>query len=293
MAAQGARVASGSARRHKRPLWLRDLQHDLPIHLVLLVGLGVAFIPIAFMLMISLKSMGQFITQPLGLSLPLEWKNYVIAFIVVKRSLVNSVGMTAAVIALSLAISSLAGYVFARFEFPGRELAFWLYLSVLFVPPILTFATRYVLVAEMGLLDTYAVQVLPYVAHAQVFQTVILRSFFASLPQEVMEAAKVDGANVIQVFLRIVLPMSRPILATLAVLRAIGFWDEWLWPMVTVRSGELRPLALQVFYLSSHAGAHVGWQMAANVIASLPLVILFALASKQFVEGLTSGAVKF
>lgn len=256
-------------------------------------GLIVAFIPIALMLLISLKNMGQFMTQPLGLTLPLQWSNYLIAFNVLKRSLLNTLGMTVAVVILSLGISALAGYAFSRFRFPGRELLFWFYLSVLFIPSILTFATRYAVVAMLGILDTYIVQILPYIAHAQIFQTVVLRSFFSGIPNEVVESAQVDGAGAMQIFLRIILPMSRPILATLAVMRAIGFWDEWLWPMITVHKWELRPVGLQVFYLASDVGAHVGRQMAGNVIASLPLVILFILASKQFVEGLTSGAIKF
>jgi ABC-type glycerol-3-phosphate transport system permease component len=131
------------------------------------------------------------------------------------------------------------------------------------------------------------------VANAQIFQTVVLRSFFSGISNEIIEAARVDGASVWQVFWRIVLPMSRPILATLAVLRAVGFWDEWVWPLVTVTSYAIRPLGMQVYYLQSDIGRDVGRQMAGFVIASIPLIALFIAASKQFVEGLTSGAVKF
>ena len=277
----------------KAPQWLRDLRHDWPIHLVLISGLLVAFIPLLFMLNISVKNMGQFMTKPLSITYPFDWSNYKIAFRVLLRAFLNTLGMEVVVVSVSVGISALTGYVFARFNFPGRDTLFWLFLSVLFVPGILTFATKYALVHRMGILDTYAVQVVPYIAGSQVFMTVVLRSFFAGLPSEVIEAARVDGAGPIGVFARIVLPMSRPILATMAVMRTMGFWDEWLWPMVTVRSWEIRPIGLQVLYLASDVGAHVGRQMAGYVLASLPLLIVFSVASRQFVEGLTSGAIKF
>jgi len=279
-------AASGWQRR------LLEFRHDWPLHVVLILALLIAFAPLGLMVIISFKNMGQFFAAPLSLTFPLEWENYVIAFNVLKRSILNSTFMAVMVIILSIGIAALSAYVFAMFQFPGRDFLFWLYLSVMFVPGILTLTTRYILVQRLGLLDTYWVQILPYVATAQVFQTVILRSFFAGLPKEVIEAAKVDGAGVLRIFWQIVLPMSRPILATLAVMRAIGFWDEWLWPMITVLEWDVRPVALQVFYLQGNVGGHVGYQMAGYVISSLPLVILFALASKQFVRGLTSGAIR-
>lgn len=283
----------GRGRRgRKAPGWLVNLRHDRGIHVIFLLGLAIAFLPLWFMLTISVKSMGQFMVEPLGLTYPIATENYVIAWNVLKRSLLNSLGMTLVVVVVSIGIAALSAYVFALFQFPGRNLLFWSFLSVLFIPGILTFATRYQLVDALGMVDTYAVQILPYIALSQIFQIVVLRSFFASLPLEVIESAQVDGAGIWRVFLQIVLPMSRPILATLAVIRAIGFWDEWLWPMVTVFKWELRPMALQVFYLSSDIGPHVGRQMAGYVLASIPLLIFFAVANKQFVKGLTSGAIK-
>jgi ABC-type glycerol-3-phosphate transport system permease component len=281
------------ARRRKRPGWLKNLRQDWLIHILIIFGMFIAFIPIALMLLISVKNMGQFITQPLGITLPFEWSNYTIAWNVLKRSILNSLGMTTVTVLLSLLVSALAAYSFSRFSFPGKEALFWFYISVLFIPGILTFATQFTLVAQMGILDTYIVQILPYVAHAQIFQTVILRAFFSGIPNEIIESAQVDGANFWQVFMRIVIPMSRPILATLAVMRALSFWDEWLWTLITVSSWEIRPMGLQVFYLASDIGAHTGRQMAGFVIASIPMIILFIVASKQFVEGLTSGAMKF
>jgi ABC-type glycerol-3-phosphate transport system permease component len=279
--------------RSRQPEWLKNLRHDWKNHLFLGVGLLLSAIPIFFMLNISVKSQGQFLTNALGITYPFQWDNWVIAFNVLKRSILNSALIALVVTVGSLTVASIGAYVFARFKFPGRELLFWLVLGILFVPGILTFATRVVMVSDMKLIDTYWVMIIPVIAGTQIFEMFVLRAFFQGLSEEVMEAARVDGAGVWTIFTRIVIPMSRPILATLAVLRVIDVWNEWLWPLVTINNRDLRPMALQVFWLQSDMGAHVGRQMAGYAIASIPLLILFVLFSRQFVEGLTSGAIKW
>jgi len=167
----------------------------------------------------------------------------VVAFNVIKLSMLNSVLLVLTNVIGTLTLASISAYVFARFRFPGRELLFWFILAILFIPGILTFATRYMLVAQMGLLDTYWVMIIPLTAGGQVFDIFVLRGFFAGIPEEILEAARIDGAGRMIVFLKILLPMSRPILATLAVMRTINVWNEWLWPMITVSKYELRPMA--------------------------------------------------
>lgn len=277
----------------RRAGWLRNFRHDWPIHLFMGIGLFFSGVPILFMLLMSLKSQGQFLTRPLAITFPLHWDNYVIAFNVLKRSILNSIVLVAINVLGSLSLAALAAYIFARFRFPGRELLFWLILGIIFVPGILTFAPSFVIVSQLKLVDTFWVLILPTIAGAQIFAIFVLRSFFAGISEEILDAARVDGAGIIVVFWRIVLPMSRPILAALAIIRAVDVWNEWLWPLVTIQKYELRPMALQVFYLSSDMGAHVGRQMAGYAIATIPLLILFVLFTRQFVEGLSAGAIKW
>jgi len=294
MANTSATLRRGSqARRRQRPTWRKNLRHDWPIHTFMITGLLISSIPILFMLMISMKSQAQYVTKPLQITFPIHWDNYIIAFNVLKRSLLNSAWLAIVNVLSVLTLASISAYVFARFQFPGRNLLFWLILAILFIPGILTFAPRYVLVSQMRMLDTFWVLILPYVAGSTIFEIFVLRSFFAGISGEVIEAAKVDGAGVMTVFWKIVIPMSRPILATLAVVRTMDWWNEWLWPLVTVQQYALRPMALQVFYLANDIGPQIPRQMAGYAIASIPLLILFALFSKQFVEGLTSGAIKW
>ncbi len=276
-----------------QPNWLRHFKHDWPSHLLLGFGLFISAVPLLFMLNISLKSQGQYMVDPLGVTTPFQLDNYVVAWRVLRRSLLNTIVLAVIITFLSMALAAIAAYVFARFQFPGRELLYWGILAILFIPGILSFTPRFVLVRDLGLLDTYWVMILPVVAGAQIFQAIILRSFFQSISTEILEAAWMDGAGVVRTFTQIILPLSRPILATLAVMRVIDVWNEWLWPLLTITDATMRPMALQVYYLTSDVGAHVGRQMAGYTLATIPLLILFAFASRQFVEGLTSGALKF
>lgn len=288
-----ARVRADAVER-RPPAWVRDLQHDWPIHTAMILGMIISLIPVAFMLMISVKSLGQFITQPLGLTRPFNWENYVIAWNVIKHPMMISAILVVINTSFTLLVASVTAYVFARFRFPGREFFFWLVLGVMFIPSILTFATRFVLVVRLGMLDTLWAMIIPVVAGSQVGQIFFLRSFFASLSEDILESARIDGAGVMRVFFSIVVPMSRPIIATLAVMQAMSVWGSWLWPSVVIRTWANRPMALQVLYLASDIGlSHFGRQMAGYVIATVPMVVLFVLASKQFVEGITSGAMKF
>lgn len=275
------------------PQWLRDLRRDWPLHLFLMVGLIISIIPLLFMVLISFKDMGQFITQPLGLTFPLHLENYSVAYAVLQRSFINSLVVAVLSIAGTLLVACLAAYVFARFQFPGREALYWVIIGVLFIPGILTFATRYVLVAQYGLLDTYWVMIIPRIAGAQIFQIFVLRSFFASLPEEILEAARLDGAGVLRILWLIIVPLSRPIMATLGIIELLGVWNDWLWPLITIKQADLRPMALQVLFLTSDVGTHYGYQMAGYVLATLPMLIIFAIFSKQFIEGLGSGALKW
>jgi ABC-type glycerol-3-phosphate transport system permease component len=287
------RTLARAKARQRQPDWLRDLRHDWPSHLLLGFGLVISAIPLLFMLNISLKSQGQFMVEPLGVTTPFQLDNYTIAWRVLRRSLLNTVVLAITITAASMALAAVAAYVFARFDFPGRELLYWRILAILFIPGILSFTPRFVLVRDLGLLNTYWVMILPIVAGAQIFQAIMLRSFFQSISTEILEAAWMDGAGVVRTFTQIVLPLSRPILATLSVMRVIDVWNEWLWPFITVSDPTMRPMALQVYFLTSDVGAHVGRQMAGYTLATIPLLILFAFASRQFVEGLTSGALKF
>ncbi len=152
---------------------------------------------------------------------------------------------------------------------------------------------RYVVTANFHLLDNYLGLIIPYTSFGSIFAIFVLRTFFASVPGELIEAARMDGASHWTIFWRIMIPLSRPILATLAIIQLIRLWNEYIWPFLVISKKNLYPLALSLKGFSSDFGTQWGLIMACYVMASLPLLIVFAFASKQFIKGITSGAIKF
>ena len=285
--------STGKIRSYRYPAWLRNLQSDWMLLVILVGSLAISFVPLALMFNISFKDMGQYFAQPMGLTIPLHLENYEVAFNVLWQPFINSVIVSGLTIIGTLVVSSLGAYAFARFRFPGRDHLYWLIIGVLFIPGILTLTTRFILVANYGMLNTYAVLIIPGIANHLVFTVFVLRAFFAGLPEEILEAARVDGANALQVLWQIVVPLSRPILATLGIIILLSVWGDWIWPLITIKNAEMRPMALQVLFMSADVGPHYGLQMAGFSLATIPLIIMFALFSRQFIEGLSSGALKW
>ena len=168
-------------------------------------------------------------------------------------------------------------------------------IALMMVPGILTLLPRFMLIYKFGLLNTYWALILPYISGNQVFQTFVLRTFFASLPQELFEAAKIDGAGELRVYSTIAIPLSKPILGTLAILVSRGVWNDLIWPRIVLIDATMRTITAALStYMPGDAGGvpAYGARFAGYILASLPLLILFAFTMKQFMAGLTSGALK-
>ncbi|MGC8890905.1 MAG: carbohydrate ABC transporter permease, partial [bacterium] len=193
-----------------------------------------------------------------------------------------------------LLIGSVSAFTFARFNFPGKDLLFFAILSLLMIPGILTLVPSFLLVKRLGLLNTYWALILPYISGGQVFGIFILRSFIASLPEELFESARVDGASTLQTFFSIAIPLSKPILVTVAIMNILGTWNDYVWPLVTIPDGRLWTITVGIVSFSSQYGGLEMWgpMFAGYVIASIPLIILFFFTMRYFIAGLTSGALK-
>jgi multiple sugar transport system permease protein/raffinose/stachyose/melibiose transport system permease protein len=159
---------------------------------------------------------------------------------------------------------------------------------------VLTLIPLFLLVKDMGLLNTYWVLILPYIAGGQAFAIFVLRSFIASQPEEIFESARIDGANEFTIYSRIALPMAKPILGTLAILSLLSTWNDYIWPSVTLRNPELWTISLQLVSFSSQWASlqQYGQMFAGYVVASIPLFLLFIFTMRLFIEGLASGAIK-
>lgn len=272
----------------------KTLRHDLRFHVFLVVLGAITFYPLIFTLFTSFKDNTQFYSTFWGPALPLHWSNYSDAWSQLADSIINTIVVGLVSSAGVVLLASLAAYVFARHRFPGSEPIFYAIIALLMIPGVLTLIPLFLLVKDLGLLNTYWVLILPYIAGGQAFAIFVLRSFIASQPEAIFESARIDGANELQIYARIALPIAKPILGTLAILSLLSSWNDYIWPSVTLRNPELWTISLKLVSFSSQWDAlqQYGPMFAGYVIASIPLLILFMFTMRLFIEGLASGAIK-
>jgi multiple sugar transport system permease protein len=206
------------------------------------------------------------------------------------RWLLNSVVAAGAQTILIVVTASMAAYALARLDFPGKRIIFGVIIATLLVPAVIFLIPNYLIVDNLGWLDTLWAVIVPGSAGA--FGVFFLRQFFISLPGEIEEAARVDGAGDIRIFLQIILPLSRPALATLAVLSFLTNWNDFIWPIYVLLSPENLTLQPGLSVLQGTYSTHYGVVMAGAVIASVPVLVLFSMAQKQIVESVASSGVK-
>jgi len=261
-----------------------------------LVVLGVIFIsPLVFMLVTSFK------TRVEAAGLPPTWipkEPTTQAYDSVLNSegtpvlqwFVNSMIAATAHAALVVATAALAAYPLARMEFRGKKIVFGLIIATLFVPPVILIIPNYLIVGELAWLDTLTAVIVPTAAGA--FGVFFLRQFFLSLPAELEEAAVLDGANRWQIFLKVILPLSKPALVTLALLAFLTNWNDFLWPVYVLFSPEYQTLPAGLSTLQSANNVRYDLLMAGAVIASLPVLLLYIFAQRYIIEGVSRSGLK-
>lgn len=208
----------------------------------------------------------------------------------VLRWLFNSVIVSAVAIVSHVILCSLAGYGFARLHFRGRNVGFFMIVATIMIPTQLLMIPTYILFTRIGLIDTLAAAFVPWLASA--FGIFLMRQFFLSLPKEVEEAAAIDGANRLQTFLRIVLPLAKPAIATLAIFTLLSSWNDLIWPLIAINNDNLFTIQLGISNFQGTRRTQWSLLMASNVIATLPLVLFFLFAQKHFVQTMTMSGMK-
>ena len=268
----------------KRPQWAT--------HLTLGLLAALSLLPFAILLVLSFKSNVQFEHERWTFSWPLHPENYTAAWSVINTYILNSIIISSGSAVGVVLLSALAGFALARGRFRGRNGLFLLIISGLMIPGVLYLVPKFVLFSEFGLINTRWALWLAYWTEGQIFGIFLFRSYFGSLPEGLFEAARVDGAGPFAQFRHIALPMARPIAGTLAVINVMFTWNDIIWQWLAIRDDSQRTLAVGMFFFQQ--GHHHSWgpMFAGFVIASIPLILLFALASHWFIEGLTSGAFK-
>lgn len=190
-------------------------------------------------------------------------------------------------------LGSISAYVLSRYRFFGSKAVFLYVISTMMFPGVLTLVPNFLLVKQLGLLNTYWAMILPYIAGGQVFATFVFKSFFDGLPEELFESARIDGAGHWRLYLNIVVPLSKPVLAVVLIMNILGTWNNFLWPFITNSDGRHHVIAsgLYVLATSPHA-SNMSTLFAAYMLSSIPLLLLFVYATKPFIQGVTSGAFK-
>ncbi len=206
------------------------------------------------------------------------------------RWFLNSLAAACLQTALILVTASMGAYALARMEFRGKRLVFGAIVATLLVPPVIFLIPNYLIVQNLGWLDSLWAVSVPGAAGA--FGIFFLRQFFVGLPREIEEAARIDGAGDLRIFLQIVLPLSRPAIATLAVLSFLANWNDFLWPVYVLLSPDHLTLQPGLSVLQGAYSTHFGIVMAGAVIASIPVLVIFTLAQRQIVESVASSGIK-
>ncbi|MFA5164775.1 MAG: carbohydrate ABC transporter permease [Candidatus Omnitrophota bacterium] len=264
---------------------------------VLAIGALSMIMPFLWMITTSLKTLDAIYIRPknwIQMFIPTMfiWDNYVSAFKVVPfaKFYMNSIIVGVAVTIGQVFTSSLAAYAFSRLEFRGRDKLFFAYLATMMIPGSVTMIPVYVLMRLFGWVDTFKALIIPAIFSA--YGTFMLRQFFMTLPKDLEDAAKIDGCGFFRIYTTIILPLSKPALATLTVFTFMGNWGNFMWPLLVTNSMNMRtlPIGLESFKTQYSTDWH--YLMAGSVMAMLPIVIIFIFTQRYFVESIKLTGVK-
>jgi multiple sugar transport system permease protein len=262
---------------------------------VLTVGAIVMVLPFFYLLSTSFKSQAYVLTiPPQFIPHPATISNYTEVWTQDNLGgyLLNSLIVALATTALSLLLSTMMAYAFARFSFFGRELLFKILLLGLMIPAMMLIIPQFILAKYFGLIDSLPGLVIFYVGGSLSLNTFLLRGFFEAIPGELVQAMEVDGANAWTRYWRLILPLSKPVLATATIFTFLASWDEFAWALTIINTPGNRTLPLAIALFQGQNSTLWGLVFAASAIAIVPVIVVFLVFQRYFVQGLTSGAVK-
>ncbi len=286
------KCAQPAPEKKKKSIRIRPAQ--IILNAVTIILLLFTLFPFYVMVINAFKTPTQFLVDPLGL--PTEWVfNYFrFAWEYVKSYFVNTIIIAAAEGVFAVIVNAAAAYGFSRFRFKGRDALFMGILAIMMIPGVLTLIPQYALVHNMGLTGSLFGVILPQIASP--FNIFLLKNFLQGLPQEVFEAAEIDGASGVTKFFLFAVPLSKPILFTVGLTTLMGCWNDLIWPrLILLGHEDLYTISVGIMELTSMYGNEsfgMGVPLAAYCIVSIPLLVAFFCTSKQFIKGLSAGAIK-
>lgn len=266
------------------------------VTLTLLLGAVIFLYPTAQMVVNSFKSDSEVISNPAGL--PIDWtlQSYREGFVTGRSlgiNLLNSIIISTVSTVIAVTLCAAAGYGFAKFRFRGQGVLFGMLLTTMMVPPEVLVPGQFLLFSKLGLINTLTVQIIPTVT--PVLGLFLIRQYMLGLPDEVIEAARLDGAGEFTIFRRIVVPMAAPILSAYAILHFLGEWNTYLWPSIVAIDDRVKPIMVRLPQLTDATVGFLpvyGTIMAGCVVATVPLILVFLRFQDKIMSSITLGAVK-
>ena len=262
---------------------------------LLLLGAGIVAVPFWYMVVTSLKPQSYIFEIPPRLwPQPATLNNYVVALSKDLFGLyfLNSVVVAVSSTALTVLVSGLLAYAFARLEFPGREALFYVFLAGMMIPPVMLIIPQFIVAKTLHLFNSLLGLIVVYVTMNLSMQTFLLRGFFEGLPRDLEEAALIDGAGRWTIFRRIVLPLSRPGLAVVTIFTFLYSWDEFPWAHVAIKETTRRTLPIAIALFQSEHLTEWGQVFAASIVALIPVVVVFVVFQRYFIRGIATTGLK-
>ncbi len=278
----------------RRTRLLNGVRAAWPFALLTVVAI-ILGLPFFWMIITSLKPVQEVIVYPpRWLPQEIRLENFVDAWQAAPfgRFYFNSIVTGVATTVLQVVFAAFMAYAFVYIRFPAKRFLFLLVLATMMVPLEMKLVPNYILLSKLDWINTYWALIIPPAAHA--FPVFVLEQQFRTLPRDLIDAAKVDGANHFQILVRIVTPISRPLLAAVGLVSFVGRWNDYLWPLIVTNEVAMRTLPIGLAYLQETQEGSNRWNllMAGSIFVIIPILLLFLMTQKQFVEGITRGAVK-
>lgn len=263
------------------------------LHGTLAVAVVLTLLPLWWMLVASLSPAGAVDAEPLRLiprALTAEHYEALFTRLPLARSLANSALVAGCVTVLSVLVNSMAGYAFAKLRFVGRDAILRVLLGALVVPSQVAMLPLFLLLKQMHLINSYGGVIVP--AAASIFGIYLMRQYALSIPDSLLDAARIDGASELRIYRSVVLPLCRPILVTMAIFTFLGTWNDFLWPLIVLSDEDVQTLPVALANLFGEHVQDTELVMAGSVLAVLPVVVAFLCLQRHYIEGLTLGSVK-
>ncbi|MBM2845774.1 MAG: carbohydrate transporter rane protein 2, family [Bacteroidetes bacterium] len=263
------------------------------LYAILVILAAITLTPLVWMVSASLMPTGGANTfPPTFIPKEVTFEHYLSLFtrLNLARYLFNSAFLAVAVTLISLVVNSMAGYAFAKFRFSGRNSIFKLLLSSMVIPAQVTMLPLFLMLNKMGVINSYVGVIIP--GMASVYGIFLIRQFAQSIPDSLIEAARIDGATDFRIYWTLILPLCKPVLITLAIITFMGTWNDFLWPLIVMTDDSMYTLPVAIANLSLEHVQDVELMMAGSVITIAPVLILFAAVQKYYISGIMAGGVK-